>query len=56
MRNLLNRLTGNNAGPAVREEPTVTPPLNNAAEGEPTVSSSDYNGMMELFQDRKSVV
>ncbi|MCF2911770.1 phage portal protein [Halomonas sp. Cn5-12] len=50
MRNLLNRLTGNNAGPAVREEPTVTPPLNNATEGEPTVSSSDYNGMMELFQ------
>lgn len=50
MRNLLNRLTGNNAGPAVREEPTVTPPLNNATEGAATVSSSDYNGMMELFQ------
>lgn len=50
MRNLLNRLTGNNAGPAVREEPTVTPPINNATEGAPTVSSSDYNGMMELFQ------
>ncbi|UBR49810.1 phage portal protein [Halomonas sp. FeN2] len=50
MRNLLNRLTGNNAGPAVREEPTVTPAFNNATEGQSNVSSSDYNGMMELFQ------
>lgn len=50
MRNLLNRLTGNNAGPAVREEPTVTPQLNNATEGEAVVTSSGSNGMMELFQ------
>lgn len=50
MRNLLNRLTGNIAGPAVREEPTVTPAISNATEGDAAVSSSDYNGMMEMFQ------
>lgn len=50
MRNLLNRLTGNSAGPAVREEPTVTPAISNATEGDAAVSSSDYNGMMEMFQ------
>ncbi|WP_223119797.1 phage portal protein [Salinicola corii] len=49
---LLNRLTGGRSVAATREEPTVTPDpgLQNAADGAPTVSSSDSPGMMELFQ------
>ncbi|RAH37418.1 phage portal protein [Halomonas sp. SL1] len=47
MRNLLNRLTGRDAAPEARQEPTVTP---DSGIKDQTVSSGDAEGMMELFQ------